>query len=424
MAVVVNPGLDRSDEGCAALTSALRSNSSHLRDLDLSRNKLRYSGVKSLSAVLENPHCKLETLSSDDTNVFKEAVVGFIGKLADDTVQKTIIRTFPNQKPWVDKTICDTLRSRTAAYNAGLASGDMDSVVTEMVFLTSPLETSWTHHGLLGDFPSDSTPFTVLGDFNLPSDKLQSSGLLALLNSFSLSFNSCPPTHKGGNVLDLVFTHPSPATDMMATPFHISDHHLVSFAFTLPVLPKRNSQHLSLTRRNLHSISPSSVASCTLSSLPDHDSFSSLPLDSATGTFLFSLSSTMDLCPLSSKRRKKTSPAPWLSGVLRNNRRELRSAERKWKESQLDTDLISYHTFLSKFSLDVTSAKTSFYKEKLETSAQDSGKLHNIFLSLLNLSAPPAPSSLTAEDFATFYTKKIKMICQSFTSAPTSSSSI
>ncbi|KAK3549137.1 hypothetical protein QTP70_033346 [Hemibagrus guttatus] len=129
------------------------------------------------------------------------------------------------------------------------------------------------------------------------------------------------------------------------------------------------------------------------------------------------------LCPLSTIRKKNSSIAPWLSDVLRNNRRELRSAVRKWKKSKLDTDLISYRTLLSKFSLDVTPAKTSFYKEKLETSAQDPRKLHNIFSSLLNPPAPPSPSSLTAEDFTTFYTEKIKRICQTFTSLPTSPTS-
>ncbi|XP_053364398.1 NLR family CARD domain-containing protein 3-like [Clarias gariepinus] len=54
-------GCGVSDEGCAALTSALRSNPSHLRELDLSDNKVGDSGVKCLCAVLENPHCKLET---------------------------------------------------------------------------------------------------------------------------------------------------------------------------------------------------------------------------------------------------------------------------------------------------------------------------------------------------------------------------
>ncbi len=49
------------DEGCAALDSALRSNPSHLRELDLSGNKLGDS-VKLLSDVLQNPHCKLEKL--------------------------------------------------------------------------------------------------------------------------------------------------------------------------------------------------------------------------------------------------------------------------------------------------------------------------------------------------------------------------
>ncbi|XP_048015972.1 uncharacterized protein LOC125248296 [Megalobrama amblycephala] len=50
------------DQGCAALALALRSNPSHIRELNLSENKLQDSGVKLLFAVLENPHCKLETL--------------------------------------------------------------------------------------------------------------------------------------------------------------------------------------------------------------------------------------------------------------------------------------------------------------------------------------------------------------------------
>ncbi|XP_062846064.1 NACHT, LRR and PYD domains-containing protein 3-like [Trichomycterus rosablanca] len=49
-------------ESCAALSSVLSSNSNNLRDLNLSYNKLQDSGVKLLSAALKNPHCTLEIL--------------------------------------------------------------------------------------------------------------------------------------------------------------------------------------------------------------------------------------------------------------------------------------------------------------------------------------------------------------------------
>ncbi|XP_056116192.1 NACHT, LRR and PYD domains-containing protein 3-like isoform X4 [Rhinichthys klamathensis goyatoka] len=60
------------DEGCAALTSALRSNPSHLRELDLSLNKVGDFGVEQLSDLLQDPHCKLEILRLWDCGVTDE----------------------------------------------------------------------------------------------------------------------------------------------------------------------------------------------------------------------------------------------------------------------------------------------------------------------------------------------------------------
>ncbi|KAM8871620.1 NACHT, LRR and PYD domains-containing protein 3-like [Synchiropus picturatus] len=55
-----------SERGCASLASALTSNPSHLRELDLSSNHPGGAGLEQLSAGLESPDWRLETLRLDD----------------------------------------------------------------------------------------------------------------------------------------------------------------------------------------------------------------------------------------------------------------------------------------------------------------------------------------------------------------------
>ncbi|KAM9554235.1 uncharacterized protein ACWYII_035657 [Salvelinus alpinus] len=232
---------------------------------------------------------------------------------------------------------------------------------------------------LISSFPEDGSPLTVLGDFNLPTstfDSFLSASFFPLLSSFDLTLSPSPPTHKAGNTLDLIFTRCCSSTNLTATPLQVSDHYLVSFSLSL----SSNTSHTAPTRMvsrrpNLRSLSPATLSSSILSSLPSAQTFSNLSPDSASSTLLSSLSASFDsLCPLSSRPARSSPPAPWLDDSLRAHRTGLRAAERKWRKTRLPADLASFHSLLSTFSSSVSAAKATFYHSKFQASASNPRK--------------------------------------------------
>ncbi|KAG7473875.1 hypothetical protein MATL_G00100340, partial [Megalops atlanticus] len=139
--------------------------------------------------------------------------------------------------------------------------------------------------------------------------------------------------------------------------------------------------------------------------------------NAATTVFNTCLSQSLDgLCPLVSRTSRPSPSSPWLTDSLRSDRTALRVAERKWRKSRSSDDLASYHSLLSAFTAATTTAKSSFFHNKINANITNPRNLFSTFSTLL--SPPPSPSLL---HFKAHFEKKVSSIRGSITPPSTAS---
>uniref|UniRef100_A0A3Q0SR07 NACHT LRR and PYD domain-containing protein n=1 Tax=Amphilophus citrinellus TaxID=61819 RepID=A0A3Q0SR07_AMPCI len=100
-------GCNLSETSCAYLASALKSNPSQLRELHLNGNDQQKSDIKYLCGYLESPHCKLETLRLDSCSLSPVSCASLVSALKSNPLH---------------------LRQLDLSYNLNLADSGVESL--------------------------------------------------------------------------------------------------------------------------------------------------------------------------------------------------------------------------------------------------------------------------------------------------------
>ncbi len=119
------PAFGKSDHAAIFLT--LEYKQRLIQEPPVEREVTRWSSHSEamLQTALDDVDWDMFRASSSDVNEFTDVALSFVNTRNEQATETVTIRTFSNQKPWMDRSIRDAVNHRTAVYNASLLSGNM-----------------------------------------------------------------------------------------------------------------------------------------------------------------------------------------------------------------------------------------------------------------------------------------------------------
>ncbi len=119
------PAFGKSDHAAIFLTPEYKQRLAQVPPVKREVTRWSSHSEAMLQAALDDVDWGMFRASSSDVSEFTDVAVSFVNTLTEQATESITVRTFPNQKPWVDRTIRDAVNKRTATYNEALLSGNM-----------------------------------------------------------------------------------------------------------------------------------------------------------------------------------------------------------------------------------------------------------------------------------------------------------
>ena len=214
-------------------------------------------------------------------------------------------------------------------------------------------------------------PVILAGDFNLHLDNPQDSNVsrfLDILDSVNLLQHITTPTHKRGHTLDLLISRAEEnlVHDIKVLPDIYSDHRVITSTLNYSKPPITD---VLVTYRAVKNIDYNKLQSDIAELFPNPDAFDGLRLETLVTTYHESLSSTYDkYAPIITRSIKYRPHAPWFTNELRNEKREKRRLERRFRKSGLTVHKLMFEAKCADYNNLLEQSKTKYYTSKIDQS--------------------------------------------------------
>ena len=253
----------------------------------------------------------------------------------------------------------------------------------------------------------------ILGDFNLHFDAPQdfyTNAMINILSQFNLQQLVKTATQREGHTLDWIVTNQTdlhPLENLTIRNNHISDHYLL--AFTIQNIMSQNTTRI-VTSRNVKAIDIDAFKDTIMDNLSTPQPDLTLAENLNDGL----LRALDQHAPLTTRTVRERISAPWYTPKVKQAKQQRRSAERKWRKTNLTIDKQIYQQSIKNVKNVITQEKSIYYSAKI-ISCKNSKMLHEIVNELKgNMKTPTIPSNIPLTElpnvFGTFFQDKIKNI--------------